>query len=66
MADSRLSEEFDALSDKAKETAEQRQDRWRTRKGSTESGRRRSTAACHSDRGAVEGEGQRRLRQGLN
>ena len=53
MADNRLSEKFDALSDKAKESANKLQDLRRTREGSTESRRRRSARACHRDRGPL-------------
>ena len=65
MADNRLSEKFDALSDKAKESANKLKGLRRAREGSTESRRRRSARACHRDRGPVRGEGGRRLRKGL-
>ena len=50
MADNRLSEKFDALSDKAKESANKLKACRRTREGPAESRRRRSARACHRDR----------------
>ena len=62
MADNQLSEKFDALSEKAKESANKLKASAGREEGSTESGRRRSARACRRDRRPVRGEGGRRLR----
>ena len=62
MADNRLSEKFDALSDKAKESANKLKASAGREKDQLKTDARRSARACHRDRGRVRGEGGRRLR----
>jgi len=61
MADNRLSEKFDALSDKAKESANKLKAAAGREKDQLKADAARSTRACHSDRRPVRGEGGRRL-----